>query len=288
MTDAPHVVDVRLWPEQPDAYSLMPLHAQVRSIIEGHLQRDGYQVGDQLPGEEQLCEHFAVSRPTLRHALADLQAEAWIERRPGIATTIIRAPIPVWLLTVDPRRSFTAPVGEDPSENTTVEVTRRFLEVAEPEVAEVLGTGQALAIDRVLRRGDLPVASCRTWLPWGGCEELLSTPLLRDSISQTLIERYGRHPSSRQVRIRGLRAGQAEAKLFKVPPRSPVLEVRTAERDDLGDVLWCATTFYNGAVVDLELPSMATLPLPESDDTAAGVPVPAHTDGVEDGPPPTG
>lgn len=235
MPDSPHVVDVRLWPEQPDAYSHMPLHAQVRAVIEGHLERDGYQVGDQLPGEEQ-----------------------------GIGTTIIRESVPAWSLMVDPRRGFAAPVHEDLREDTTVEVTRRSLQVAGPEAAEVLATDQALAIDRVLRVAGLPVGSCCTLLPQNGFEELLTAPLSADSISQTLLDQYGRIPGSRDVRVRGVRAGRTEAKLFKLPPRAPVLEVLTVGRDDVGGVLWCATTYYNGAEVELELPSLTPLPLPES------------------------
>jgi DNA-binding GntR family transcriptional regulator len=59
-----------------DLYSEIPMHAQLRAIIEGHLKRDAYRVGDHLPGEEQFRERFSVSRPTVRHALADLEADA--------------------------------------------------------------------------------------------------------------------------------------------------------------------------------------------------------------------
>ena len=38
------------------------MHAQLRAIIEGHLQREAYRVGNYPPGEEQLRDRFSVSR----------------------------------------------------------------------------------------------------------------------------------------------------------------------------------------------------------------------------------
>jgi hypothetical protein len=38
------------------------LHAQLRAIIEGHLHREAYRVGNYPPGEEQLRDRFSVSR----------------------------------------------------------------------------------------------------------------------------------------------------------------------------------------------------------------------------------
>jgi DNA-binding GntR family transcriptional regulator len=253
------IVDVRRWPEQVDASSGLPLHAQVHAIIEGHLQRDGYQVGDQLPSELELRKRFSVSRPTLRQALADLEADAWIERRRGIGTTIVREPGPVWSLTVDPRRSFAAPVQDDPGDRTTVEVIGRSLQVAGSQAAEVLATNQTLAIDRVLRLAGLPVGSCRTWLPRQGFDDLLTEPLSGGSVSQTLVDRYGRVPGSRDVRVSSVRAEPSEAQLFKLPARAPVLELHSVERDEAGDVSWYATTYYNGAEVSLEMVSSTSV-----------------------------
>jgi GntR family transcriptional regulator len=253
------IVDVGRWSEQVDADSTVPLHAQVHAIIEGHLQRDGYRLGDQLSSELELRKCFSVSRPTLRQALADLEADAWIERRRGIGTTIVREPGPVWSMTVDPRRSFAAPAHDDPVDRTTVEVSGRSLQVAGSRATEVLATNQTLVIDRVLRLAGLPVGSCRTWLPRQDLDDLLTEPLSGGSVSQTLIDRYGRVPGSRDLRVRGVRAEPGEAQLFRLPARAPVLELHSVERNEVGGVLWCATTYYNGAQVSLEMPSSTSV-----------------------------
>ncbi|MBE9606122.1 FadR family transcriptional regulator [Acetobacteraceae bacterium H6797] len=50
--------------------------------------------GRRLPGEHEMAERLAVSRPVLRQALARLRAEGWIETRKGSGTTLRHPPSP--------------------------------------------------------------------------------------------------------------------------------------------------------------------------------------------------
>lgn len=50
--------------------------------------------GRRLPGEHEMAERFAVSRPVLRQALARLRAEGWIETRKGSGTVLRHPPSP--------------------------------------------------------------------------------------------------------------------------------------------------------------------------------------------------
>lgn len=60
-----------------------------REIVSGRYADDG-----RLPGEQELCRRFAVSRPTAARALNDLRQQGLIERRPGAGTTLRRAAAP--------------------------------------------------------------------------------------------------------------------------------------------------------------------------------------------------
>ena len=52
----------------------------------------GYQIGDRLPTEHQLAEHFAVSRPVVREALRRLQTDGIVVSRQGSGTYVQRKP----------------------------------------------------------------------------------------------------------------------------------------------------------------------------------------------------
>lgn len=51
--------------------------------IRAALLSGNFKVGERLPSERELCESFAVSRPTLREALRSLEAMGLLEIRPG-------------------------------------------------------------------------------------------------------------------------------------------------------------------------------------------------------------
>jgi GntR family transcriptional regulator len=64
------------------AYALIA--AELISEIAGRR----YRVGDRLPTEEQLADRFAVSRSTVRAALAELEQRGMVDRRPKVGTVI--------------------------------------------------------------------------------------------------------------------------------------------------------------------------------------------------------
>lgn len=63
------------------------LHRQIFLVLRDEISR-GLFAGGALPGEEQLCERFGVSRITVRRALGDLAALGLVERRHGRGTFV--------------------------------------------------------------------------------------------------------------------------------------------------------------------------------------------------------
>ena len=50
------------WQDQVDASSPVPLYAQLRSIIESHLDSDGYRAGDRLPSQSKGETYLKMGR----------------------------------------------------------------------------------------------------------------------------------------------------------------------------------------------------------------------------------
>lgn len=75
-------------PERTDSapkYRL--IYSQLRTAL-----RDGtYDPGEKLPSENEMVEQFGASRPTVGRALAQLETEGLVERRPG-SGTFVRVP----------------------------------------------------------------------------------------------------------------------------------------------------------------------------------------------------
>jgi len=66
------------------------LHHQIREDLILHLRSGRWPPGYELPTEESLCEHYGVSRGTVRRAIADLVNAGYVERHRGRGTFVSR------------------------------------------------------------------------------------------------------------------------------------------------------------------------------------------------------
>ena len=55
-----------------DRASSIPLYVQLRDALQEQIDRAVWVPGDQLPGDQELCEVFGVSRTVVRQALQEL------------------------------------------------------------------------------------------------------------------------------------------------------------------------------------------------------------------------
>jgi GntR family transcriptional regulator len=63
------------WSDEIQPFSPLPLHHQLSEILISHLAQGEVSVGDVLPREEELADHFQISRNTVRRAYAELEAD---------------------------------------------------------------------------------------------------------------------------------------------------------------------------------------------------------------------
>lgn len=66
-----------------------PKYKRIYLTLRKALADGTYSPGDKMPSENELVESFGASRPTVRRALAQLEAEGLIERRMGAGTLVL-------------------------------------------------------------------------------------------------------------------------------------------------------------------------------------------------------
>ncbi|QWT18021.1 GntR family transcriptional regulator [Collinsella sp. zg1085] len=71
-----------------NAASPEPLYAQLRDLLRERIFSHDLRTGDRLPSEDQLIEHYGVSRITVRRALADLVGEGYLIKHSGKGTFV--------------------------------------------------------------------------------------------------------------------------------------------------------------------------------------------------------
>ena len=65
------------------------LHEYVADALADRIKAGEWGIGGNLPSESTFCKYYDVSRHTLRHALATLEAQGLILRRQGAPTRVI-------------------------------------------------------------------------------------------------------------------------------------------------------------------------------------------------------
>ena len=64
---------------------------QVADQIKGMIVSGELAEGERLPSERELCELFSVSRMSVREALRKLQAQSYVDVKPGLGTFVVAA-----------------------------------------------------------------------------------------------------------------------------------------------------------------------------------------------------
>jgi GntR family transcriptional regulator of arabinose operon len=75
--------------EGPEKLEGSPKYRRIYTDLRHALTTGRYVPGDKLPSENELVEQFGASRPTVGRALAQLETEGMVERRPGSGTYVL-------------------------------------------------------------------------------------------------------------------------------------------------------------------------------------------------------
>lgn len=69
-----------------------PLYAKVKEHILEHIRSGAWTPGMRVPSENELVEHFSISRMTANRALRELTADGFLSRVPGVGTFVREPP----------------------------------------------------------------------------------------------------------------------------------------------------------------------------------------------------
>lgn len=210
-----------------------PRYRQLAMSLAERICKGEYPLGDLIPGEEQLCREFGLSRYTVRSALRQLQDAGLIQRRNGVGSQVIaRAPT----------RAFAHTIGsieevQQYALNTRLTVHEAVPVVADELLARELGCalGQAFLRIVALRVEDpeardsarLGVAIAWTRIHvvahYAAIADELGT--MTDAIGTRIEQRFGERISAIEQTIRALSLGEREAEMLGVEPGSAGMQV---------------------------------------------------------------
>ncbi|WP_069711856.1 GntR family transcriptional regulator [Curtobacterium sp. ER1/6] len=185
-----------------------------------------YRAGERLPGEHDLAERFAVSRGTIRAALADLADDEYIATRGGIGSVVTFDGA-----TLDPRGGWARSIAASGTEVTTRIL--RLVRLDDPRLQTEVDAAEAtfVAVDRLRTVvGGRPVSLERSVLPHVGRLAAATTDgLVDDSLTATIAE-AGLVPAEAEQWVDVVPLDVDDAALLDRPAGTPFLRSRRVSR----------------------------------------------------------
>ena len=76
--------------EMINKYSNVPLYSQFKNMIIEKIESGEYGEETKIPSEQELCEHYDISRPTVRQAVSELTSNGYLYKEKGKGTFVAK------------------------------------------------------------------------------------------------------------------------------------------------------------------------------------------------------
>lgn len=72
-------------------YSNIPLYSQLKNLLIEKIEKGEYPENSKIPSEQELCEHYGISRPTVRQAVTELTNNGYLYKEKGKGTFVAKS-----------------------------------------------------------------------------------------------------------------------------------------------------------------------------------------------------
>ncbi|WP_338818235.1 HTH-type transcriptional repressor NagR [Moorella thermoacetica] len=224
----------------------IPLYYQLMQLFRQQIEEGEYQPGDSFPSENELCERFGVSRPTVRQALNELVREGLLHRVKGKGTFVSAPKIQQDFM--QKLVSFTEEMQQKGLKGTT-RVLSLQLVPALKNVAAYLTLAieePVFQLDRLRFINDEPIVVVTTYLPQKYCPTLNQQDLNNQSLYKTLEDQYSIRISRARRILEVIAATEEYAKLLEIDVGAPIQLSRTIAWDQYNRPIEFSIARYRG------------------------------------------
>ena len=203
--------------------SHIPYYLQLMDILREKVQQAEWIPGDQIPGEQDLCEQYQVSRTVVRQSLRELEFEGVISRQKGKGTFISLPKISEGL--VQKLTGFYQDMVERGLKPGS-QVLHQNVIPSNDKIANFLNikSGEkVIDIQRLRFINDEPIQLVTTYIPFDVCPSLANVDLSNRSLYEYLEKECGIYLAKGHRYIEAVLANDHEASLLGIERGDPLL-----------------------------------------------------------------
>ncbi len=122
-------------------YSSVPMYTQLKNIILEKIESGEYPENYKIPSEQELCEIYNISRPTVRQAISELTSNGYLYKEKGKGTFVAKRKK---IIDIKEYTGFTDSVLDSPNPGQKNIISCKAVKVGEnPRLGEIFGVSPA-------------------------------------------------------------------------------------------------------------------------------------------------
>lgn len=228
-------------------YSSVPLYYQLKTMIQEKIESGTYAADTQIPSEQDLCEEFDISRPTVRQAISELTASGHLYKLKGKGTFVSKSKS---LISIKDFNGFTDSIldSKDPASNRFVSL-EQTTNRAYAKLNEAFGIRADMVVDFaritwVGMAGEEVISLNESWIPLALFPEILTDLQAKKSSQDILKGKYPLLPYHASSVMDIIHTDPMEASQLHVQPGQPLIRILNTLRARDGKTVELVVTKY--------------------------------------------
>jgi GntR family transcriptional regulator len=229
-----------------DRQSKLPLYDQIERNLRELILAGKLKVGQTLPSEWDLAQHYGVSRLTVRKALDELVRQQWLSKRPGVGTFVTKPSV----TSIAPSKlSFTEQmlaIGREPSSR----LVSRGVETVGAEISRALSLAKkdpVFCLRRVRLADDIPILLESAYLSLAHFPDLESAAgLAEGSLYKFLFESYNISVARIEQTLKPVHLTEEQARHLQTEPGKPSIRSEIVAYASSGESVEYSLSVSNG------------------------------------------
>jgi len=227
----------------------IPQHRRLYEILRKHISEGVYKEGDLLPSENELCQLYGMTRPTVRQSLSTLANDVYIIKHQGKGSIVHHLPRDIGILSVS---GTTSAVG-DRKLITKIIVKPQLIQWPEDfmfPLSELEKESGCIYMERLRLLDEVPIFYDISFIANINLPRITSRQFENRSLFRILRDHYHIEIKGGDQRIKAIPATSKISRLLQMKKEEPVLHLeRKLETNNPGLFLYssifCNTEKYS-------------------------------------------